>query len=149
MISIEDRVAIEQLYARHWWAFDAGDASGFAATFAEDGILRMAQDHDGRGAIAEFAQAVATAPAGGQSNHHMSALVLEASSSETVSARSYVMRVHRLPTRSRGNCQVLWSGYSTDRCVKTASGWVFAERTLRAWEGPFPVLAEQATEQAA
>lgn len=150
MISIEDRIAIEDLYARQWWALDTGDAEGFAATFAEDGILRMAQDHEGRTAIADFARTVAAAPAGGQSNHHMSALIVQPDGDGGISAHSYVIRVHRLPTRSRGNCQVLWSGYSTDRCVKEGGRWVFAERAMRAWEGAVPApVAARAMEQAA
>ncbi len=145
MITIEDRLAIEELYARHWWALDRGDAAAFAATFTEDGLLAMHEDHRGRTAIADFVRAVAAAPAGGQTNHHMSSLVLTAAG-EDVTGQSYVLRVHRLPTRSRGNTQILWSGYSIDRCVRGPDGWRFAERALRAWEGDVPAPSASAVE---
>lgn len=141
MLSIEDRIEIETLFARFWWAFDRGDAAGCAATFLPDGVLAMREDHAGRDRIAALVDDVAAAPAGGQSNHHMSSLLIEASGPGEVVAQSYVIRVHRLPTRSRGNCQVLWSGYSQDRCVKVDGRWLFAQRALRAWEGDIPAPA--------
>lgn len=141
MISIENRIEIETLFTRFWWAFDRGDAAGCAATFAPDGLLAMREDHAGRDRIVALVNDVAAAPAGGQSNHHMSSLLMESAGPDEVVAQSYVIRVHRLPTRSRGNCQVLWSGYSQDRCIKVDGRWLFAQRTLRAWEGDIPAPA--------
>lgn len=38
-LSAEDRLAIQELIARFYLAVDNGDAAGFAATFAEDGVF--------------------------------------------------------------------------------------------------------------
>lgn len=51
----EDRARIEDLQARYLFAFDFGDAEGYANTFAPDGILNYgAGEIKGREAIAEF-----------------------------------------------------------------------------------------------
>ena len=134
MINIEDRLAIEDLYARNLWALDLSNAKAFSATFTPDGVLGMREDHRGAAAIEAFVAALAKDLPAAWSNHHMSALTLSAAGSDVV-AHSYIIRVHRLPTQSRNNCSIIWSGYSRDRCVKRGGTWLFAERVLRAWEG--------------
>ena len=51
----DDRALIEDLQARYLFAFDFGDAEGYANTFAPDGILDFGQGEiKGRKAIARF-----------------------------------------------------------------------------------------------
>jgi hypothetical protein len=139
MISLEDRLAIETLYSRNLWALDRGDADRFAATFTQEGRLHMRESHEGAGALQDFIRRVrAEDVAWPSSQHHMSSLLVEEASADVCLGQSYVMRVHRLPTRSRGNCQIIWSGYTLDRCTKADGKWRFAERRFRAWEGDIP-----------
>ena len=54
----DDRALIEDLQARYLFAFDFGDAEGYANTFAPDGILDFGQGEiKGRAAIAKFIEA--------------------------------------------------------------------------------------------
>lgn len=139
MITTEDRFAIDALYARSFWALDLGDADAFAATFTADGALHMLERHEGVGALRAFVQRVRTEdPAWPGSQHHTSSLLVEPDGPDACAAQSYVIRVHRLPTRSRGNSHIAWSGYTLDRCVKQAGSWRFAERRFKAWEGDIP-----------
>lgn len=38
-VSVEDRLAIGDLFARYMWAIDTGDVEGLVACFTEDGAL--------------------------------------------------------------------------------------------------------------
>jgi hypothetical protein len=143
MISIEDRQALDDLFARNTWALDLYDAKAFSATFTPDGVLGMREDHRGTTAIEAFVAALGKDLPAAWSNHHMSALIMTAESADTVVAQSYVIRVHRLPTQARNNCSIIWSGYTNDRCVKRGGAWLFAERFFRAWEGEIASIAKK------
>ena len=134
-LSAEDWVAIQELYARSAWTFDTGDAAGFVDTFTADGTLDMAQKHAGQAAITAFmADVLAKDPWLPYAQHLVTGLQVTGDGSRAT-ARAYVTRTHRLPGANRGNCMVVWAGYSTDALSKTAAGWRFSARTLRAWEG--------------
>jgi hypothetical protein len=142
MISIEDRQALDDLFARNLWALDLYDGKAFAATFTPDGVLGMREDHRGSAALEAFVATLRKDIPAAWSNHHMSSLVVTPDGKDSVAAQSYVIRVHRLPTQSRGNCSIIWSGYTSDRCVKRGGKWLFAERVFRAWEGDIAAPAK-------
>jgi hypothetical protein len=133
--SAEDRLAVEDLLARHVWALDRGDVESFVAAFTADGVLETADRHAGHAAIRDFAKLVRLSdPWQPGSQHIVSSVWLEGDADRCI-AHSYITRVHRLPTRERNNTQVVWSGYATDTCVKVDGEWRFERRVLRAWEG--------------
>ena len=41
-LSVEDQLAIQQLYAKYNHAIDSGNGAGWAATFAADGVFSSA-----------------------------------------------------------------------------------------------------------
>ena len=135
MISIDDRLALDDLFARNLWALDLYDARAFSATFTSDGVLGMREDHRGGAAIEAFVTALGKDLPSAWSNHHQSALVIRADGADAVIAQTYLIRVHRPPTQARNNCSIIWSGYTRDRCVRRDGAWLFAQRTFRAWEG--------------
>lgn len=57
MLSEADHREIERLYARYNFAIDSGDADGWAAVFAPDGVFRASSVLEGREALREFARA--------------------------------------------------------------------------------------------
>jgi hypothetical protein len=135
-LTVEDRVAIADLYARNAWALDVGDADGFVATFAESATLRMRATYDGHEGIRRFVDQFRERDFGfPRAQHLVSQLVIESGAEGRCRSRAYVTRVHRLPGQHRGNCHVMWTGYSSDTCVKVDGCWLFEARALHAWEG--------------
>ena len=54
-LSAEDVTAIEQLVARHYYAYDERDPDAFADTFTDDGVLELGgRKHEGREALVRF-----------------------------------------------------------------------------------------------
>ena len=54
MLSIEDRFAVQDLYARYCACMDTGDIKGWANSWVEDGVFDSYQYHDGRAKIEEY-----------------------------------------------------------------------------------------------
>jgi hypothetical protein len=136
-ISIEDRLAIQELYARQAWALDTGDVDSYVDVFAADATLDLAAQHQGHAAIRAFAEAFRARDVGlpgGQ--HHVDQLVFEpAADGVRCQTRAYVTRSYRLPGRGRNNTLMIWQGYYADTLVRTADGWRFERQVGRAWEG--------------
>jgi len=79
-VSIEDRLAISDLFTRYTCALDAGDANTVVDCFAEDGTLvsPAVGEHTGRAAITAFAQRFARfRENGSQLRHVISNLVVQ------------------------------------------------------------------------
>lgn len=134
-LTAEDRMLIVELYSRNCWALDMGDEDAFAATFTQDGSLKMRGRYEGeealRGFIREFRERDFGFP---RAQHLVTGLIIEGNH-HRCETRAYVTRVHRLPGQQRGNCHIMWTGYSADICTKIASEWRFESRVLKAWEG--------------
>jgi SnoaL-like domain len=73
MLSHEDHLAIQQLYARYYHAFDLGDPERWAACFTPNGSLRA--DHIGREQIAALARRIGETRSKGR--RWISSLVLD------------------------------------------------------------------------
>jgi 3-phenylpropionate/cinnamic acid dioxygenase small subunit len=136
VISVQDRLEITELYARNAWAFDTGDVEAFVATFAEDAILDLASRHEGHPKIRRLVQDAARYdPWLPYSQHIVSDVLIEPEADQRVRVRAYVTRIHRLPGRSRNNCQVVWAGYEEDVVTRASGRWLFAHKAARAWQG--------------
>jgi len=134
-LSVADRLDITELYARNAWAFDTGDVEAFVATFAPDAILDLASRHEGHAAIRRLAQDAARYdPWLPYSQHIVSDLLIE-EDGECARVRAYLTRVHRLPGRSRNNCQIVWAGYEDGLVAHVGGTWVFQHKASRAWQG--------------
>jgi hypothetical protein len=135
-LSPEDRQRVVELYSRNVWAFDTGDVDGFVGTFTPDAALDLAKRHEGQAAIRAFAElAFKNDPWLPRSQQLVSQIIIEGDG-DRANVRAYVTRTHRLPGRIRNNCMVVWTGYTTDRVVKSSGEWLFQEKVTRAWEGP-------------
>jgi hypothetical protein len=135
-LTAEDRIAIADLHARNAWALDLGDAPAFVATFTADAVLRMKQPYEGRHGIEQFMAEFRERDFGfPRAQHLVTQLLIDDAGGDRAGSRSYVTRVHRLPGQHRGNCHVMWTGYSIDTCVRVDGRWLFETRTLCAWEG--------------
>lgn len=77
MLTLEDRLTIQELLARYNHAIDSGDAEGWAATFAPDGTFESrGATHSGTEALVAFARDFSGRMAGAR--HWNNNLVIEA-----------------------------------------------------------------------
>ena len=137
-LSWQDHVEIQALNAAYTHSLDSGDAERWAETFTPDGVLEMVAAGDseltplriaGRADLAEFAEGAHRANGGRMRNWQSQVMVT--STSEGAEGRCYLMLFRTLD----GPATIQTSGVFTDRLVRTADGWRFAERTLRQ-DGP-------------
>jgi len=128
MVSTEDYVQIEQLYARNFHAIDTGSGVAFADTFTEDGELVNGQGPGRANAVRtprKGRQALILAGSNGGVRHFMANLV-----------------VNKTPEGAKGSIYLLMYNVRTipatyvetaiydDTLVKTAKGWLFKRRVV-------------------
>jgi ketosteroid isomerase-like protein len=136
-ISVEDRVAIQDLIARYAWALDTGDIDSLVACFTADAVVieEVFEDPDrweGHEGIRALAEHYAASPGFPGRQHHVSQSIVEGSG-ECCSVRSFA-----LVTECRGEppYTLRFTGYYDDQLVKVGGEWLFKERTIRLWDGP-------------
>lgn len=134
----DDRALIEDLQARYLFAFDFGDAAGYAGTFTPDGILDFGWGEiKGREAIARFIvdgrkrteEARAKTPAGERPDvgrHIISNIVVKIDGDKARSV-SYWTHMQSGPT---GRGTVDFFGHYEDEMVKVNGQWLFARRRI-------------------
>jgi hypothetical protein len=134
----DDRALIEDLQARYLFAFDFGDADGYANTFTPDGILDYgAGETKGRKAIAEFIAAGrqrteaarANTPAGQRPSvgrHIINNIVVTIDGDK---ARSVSYWTH-MTSGPDGRGTVDFFGHYEDDVVKVDGEWLFARRRI-------------------
>ncbi len=132
-VSLEDRLAIQQLIARYNATFDTGDAAAWAATFTEDGTMGGRR---GRLAQQEYAQMRADERAAGPYAiiQHVTTNLVLAGDSERIDAFSYLQRVAR--RRDGSGFEILTVGFYVDVVLKVDGQWLFESRRLLDEEPP-------------
>jgi hypothetical protein len=130
VLTVEDRFAIQELYARCYWANDRGDADGWAGSF-HDGAVIVHDDLvvEGRAAILEYVMdriaARVTEPYR-NGLHLVTNLTLEEDKG-VVRARCYFVRVaQHIDT---GAWEARTAGYYEDELGKAGGRWAFTRRT--------------------
>ena len=136
-LSVEDRLAIQDVYARYAWALDTGQVEDLAACFTEDTVIieEVFEDPDrweGRHGVRALGNHYKSAPNFPGRQHHISNLVMDGSGDEC-RARSFVF-----VTECQGEPPYLlrFTGHYEDRLVKQEGQWLFKERIIRLWDGP-------------
>jgi uncharacterized protein (TIGR02246 family) len=134
----DDRALIEDLQARYLFAFDFGDAEGYAGTFTEDGILDYGGGEvKGRKAIAEFIaagrkrteEARANTPEGQRPSigrHIISNIVVKIDGDK---AHGVAYWTH-MTSGPDGRGGVDFFGHYEDEMVKVNGEWLFARRRI-------------------
>jgi hypothetical protein len=132
-LSVEDRLDIIDLVARHAWCVDTGDVDGWVDTFAESGIFDLSggRRYEGHTQLRQYMeQATRDRPFPGQ-QHHASQVVIEGEGSRC-HVRSYLVGTQRVST----GAAVLYAlGSYSDTCIKQGGRWVFEKRIFRLWSG--------------
>jgi bifunctional aromatase (cyclase/dehydratase) len=131
-LKVDDYTAIQMLYARYNTAIDHGDGEAWANTFTADGVF--ANNFKGHDALVGFVKNWRTNPAmNGTLRRHFSADLVISPSAEGATGTVSTLLVD-LSTKP-----VSIASYVTysDALVKTADGWRFKTRAIKA-EGPPP-----------
>ena len=128
MASIEDRLAINDLFVRYTTALDAGDVETIVGCFTEDGSLDSPTvgTYSGRSAIREFAIRFARFREGGsQLRHVISNLAVKLDGNQATAA-CYLLNVI---TRN-GKSELLAPGRYECRLEKIDGEWLFKHRLV-------------------
>ena len=136
-VKSEDMLAIRQEIARYSYAFDSGDAEGWARLFTEDGLwesypARATEPNtrlDGRAALRSFcAKRFSERPGGLTYAHHQSGIIFDDLTADTAKVRAMMLLTVQTPGEST---RVYATGVYQDDWVKTFEGWRIQHRILR------------------
>ena len=123
-LSVEDRLEIQELYARYALTIDTGDAEGWANTFTPDGVFNnSSRGHD---ALVQFVHDWRANRNGANRRHWYTNLILTPSANG-VRGSIYMML---LDVGTRPPAPVNSYLYD-DVLMKTAAGWRFQSRVLK------------------
>ena len=123
-LGVEDRLEIQELYARYALTIDTGDAEGWANTFTPDGVFNNSSR--GREALVQFVHDWRANRSGANRRHWYSNLILTPASGG-VRGSVYMML---LDVGTRPPAPVNSYLYD-DLLVKTQNGWRFQSRVLK------------------
>ena len=138
MISVEDRLALQDLIAAYSWALDTGDTEGLVACFTADArmVEEVFEDPDiweGHDGIRGLARHYFNAPGFPGRQHHVTQVQYFPQEDGTVQTRGFAF-----VTECAGEPPYLlrFAGWYEDHAVKSADGqWRFRTRTVRLWDG--------------
>jgi hypothetical protein len=129
--SIEDRLAIEDLFVRYTTALDSGDVEGVVACFSEHGWLDspIVGRHQGQEALRSFAEKTARPirQRGARFRHVVSNFRIEMQSPSRARAQCYLLDYVTV----EGETTLLSPGEYDCEAVKIGDEWLFASRLVR------------------
>lgn len=138
MLSIEDRLAIHDLYARHNAYVDLGDYERWAACFTDDGVSHTSTRTEGRKALAAHGKARFESRANEAwtyPQHWNTNLIIEGRGT-IATALCYMMRVVKM--KDTGTYATTHLGIYQDEIVKIDGKWLFKSRKLHLDAAPPP-----------
>ncbi len=126
-LSVEDQLAIQQLYARYNHAIDSGNGAGWASTFAEDGVFSSATGtFSGREQLAGFGTGFAQRL---KARHWTNNLVIEGDAGKATG--TCYLALFRLTPGEQPPAHILTTAIYNDELAKGADGaWRFTRRTV-------------------
>lgn len=130
--SIEDRIAIDDLYADYVWALDSGDVKQFLTLFADDAIFgdTAGNRYQGHAAIGKYVTGLVNLPAFRGRQHYLSGLRFE-QTGVRIGVKGYWLVTKW--TKATGAKAVEVAGWSDDAFVKIAGQWRFSQRIVHYW----------------
>jgi hypothetical protein len=140
MLSAQDYVEIQQLYAQYNVAIDTGDAQAYAATFTPDGVFNTFSGHD---ALVGFIK-IWRERLNGASRRHWNTNLLINGEGKNATGSVYLM----LLDVSTKPVSIAAVATYTDSLVKTSNGWRFTKRMTHN-DGAAAAAAPAATPPAA
>jgi uncharacterized protein (TIGR02246 family) len=133
-LSAEDRLDIQDLYARYAWALDTGDIEELVKSFLPDGVIETSTGTriEGRDKIRAWGNTQFAAPRAAGSQHAACHLLIEGDG-ETCKVKAYwaTLTYDQVDETKR----VGGIGYYRDTCAKRDGIWYFRERNFKRWVG--------------
>jgi uncharacterized protein (TIGR02246 family) len=136
-MSLEDKLAIQEVIAQYSYTYDAQDAEGFAALFTEDavwelfaaGSTRPTIRLESRAAIHGWAMRRLQERRGRfVSRHYQSSTIFETLTAESARTRTMLLVTHQNVTEAVPHPTA--SGVYHDQWRKTPEGWQLVHRRL-------------------
>ncbi len=126
MLTTDDRLEIQQLYAKYNHAIDFGKGEAWAACFTLEGVFesQMSGKVNGSAALTEFGTAFSQRL---KARHWTNNLVVEPAEGGAIGT-CYLMLL-RLAKDDKPTSMAATAVYN-DRLVKTGDGWRFASRSV-------------------
>jgi uncharacterized protein (TIGR02246 family) len=131
-IPLEDRIAIEDLYADYVWALDSGDIPGFLKLFTENGVFgdTAGNRYNGQEGIRGYLKSLTSRPEFRGRQHILSSPRYTAKGDEIgVTAFWHVFKW----VKATGLKTVEVTGHSDDIFVKNRGRWLFSQRLVHYW----------------
>jgi ketosteroid isomerase-like protein len=136
--SLEDRVLIDDLYARYSWALDTGDTDAYVELYTPDAVVYETvpggtRRIDGRDAIREFVLRFHSNPDFPGRQHRFSQVLIVPDPDgreDRRLVRSYVLTTE---TKDGYTPTVYWCGQCEDVLRKLDGAWLIEARTIRPW----------------
>jgi uncharacterized protein (TIGR02246 family) len=128
VLSVQDRLSIEDLFIRYTCALDAGDVETLVACFVEDGSLESPAvgKYAGRDAIREFATRFARFRQNGSQLRHVISNLRAAVDGDRASAQCYLLV---FVTRD-GKSRLLGPGAYDCELSRIEGQWLFQRRIV-------------------
>ena len=146
--SVEDELAIRELYARYCWALDTGDTEGYVALFTPDaeateetasGTLEV---RNGRDEIRKLVLKFHRRPDFPGHQHQMAQLVFEPDDApDRWIVRSYAWATINRPPEPP---HLHWCGHIRDVVAKVDGEWKIASKDIMGWAGEVLARFDQA-----
>lgn len=138
-LPIEDRLAIQDLFAGYAWALDTGDVEALVANFTEDAVMieEVFEDPDvweGHDGIRALAKHYFTSPGFPGRQHHVTQQLFsmrDGGGIVDVKSFAFVTECHGEPPYT-----LRFAGWYEDEVARDADGaWRFRRRAVRLWDG--------------
>jgi hypothetical protein len=135
-LSVEDRIAINDLFAKYAWALDTGDVDSLVACFTPDGVVieEVFEEPDrweGHAGIRRLGEHFRNSAGFPGRQHHITQSVFQGGG-DRCKARSFAF-----VTECRGEppYTLRFAGYYDDEIVKAGGEWLLKQRIIRLWDG--------------
>jgi len=136
-VSVEDKLAIQEVIARYSYAYDRKDAEAFAQLFVEDGVFEVILPGESsptvrlssRAAIREWAAQRHLLSAASQGRHYQSGVLFDELTGDTATARTMLLLTRQGAPDAAPLLHL--TGVYHDEWRKTQEGWRLVHRAAR------------------
>lgn len=138
MVSTEDRLAINELFARYNWALDTANGDAVADEFIDGGVFDgSASTWAGREEIKSMVAGSREGDGEFRSQHWaLNSVIVGEGDTLTVVSMSIC------PAMNGSEFQMAFMAYYVDTVVKINDQWKFERRRFRMWDGEAPDVAQ-------
>ena len=151
-MSIEEKLAIQEMIARYSYTYDSQDAEGFAQVFAEDGVFEIFVPGETGPAVrlqsrqeirAWAARRLQERVGHFSSRHYQSGILFDGLTPESALTRTMVLVTHQDVTEAAP--RPTSSGVYHDQWRKTDQGWRLAHRAAHVDQARTPGVGSPPT----